>query len=220
MAERARHCSVTMPGMADTGETSSRRPGRPRQHAGQSARERLLETASREFGRRGFADVSVGELVALADVTSPVLYHHFGSKLGLFFAAAETAYDRTLDGYRRVVAECSTFTDIVEALIDESARFMREEPTVAMMICTMQFELRRDPAIGTHLRQRLVEFREFFDRVAEAAPHRLRPTAEATRDLSHLLIAITAGTATESMLLARPDHVDGMFRALHRWVTP
>lgn len=210
--------TTDQPGPRARRKSAPRKAGRPRKQEGAEGRERLLEVAGREFGRRGFADVTVGELVELADVTSPVLYHHFGSKLGLFLERAELAYDRTLDSYRGAIEGCTTFAEMAHALLDESTRFMREQPTEAVMICTMQFELRRDPSIGTELRPRLVEFREFFDEVARAAPARLRPTPQATRDLSHLLVALTAGIATESMLLSRAEDVDGLFAALRRWI--
>ncbi len=48
------------------------------------ARERLLATASDLFTRRGYAATSVREIVAGAGVTKPILYHHFGSKEGIF----------------------------------------------------------------------------------------------------------------------------------------
>lgn len=48
------------------------------------ARERLLATASELFTRRGYAATSVREIVAGAGVTKPLLYHHFGSKEGIF----------------------------------------------------------------------------------------------------------------------------------------
>lgn len=36
------------------------------------------------FGEHPFDEVTVGELSAAADVTTGALYHHFGSKLGLY----------------------------------------------------------------------------------------------------------------------------------------
>jgi AcrR family transcriptional regulator len=164
----------------------------------------------------------VDELVKMADVSSPTLYHHFESKMGLFEAAARDAYDRTLTAYRAVVADNATFQEVIQALIDESIVLMREEPELAMMITTMQFEFRRDLELARRLRPALLEFREFFYDVAERAPLELRPTPQATRDLSHLLVAIVAGLATESMLLSRAEDIQNMFVALRRcmWPTP
>jgi AcrR family transcriptional regulator len=51
-----------------------------------SARERLLREAAALFGRKGYAATSVGEIVAAAGVTRPVLYYHFENKAGLYAA--------------------------------------------------------------------------------------------------------------------------------------
>ena len=56
---------------------------------GHDGPERLLTAARRLFARRGFLGVSVGELVAAATVSRPVLYYHFGSKEGLYQAAVQ-----------------------------------------------------------------------------------------------------------------------------------
>lgn len=69
--------------------TAPRRPAhRPRRAAARTvpARERLLATASELFTRRGYAATSVREIVSGAGVTKPLLYHHFGSKEGIFLA--------------------------------------------------------------------------------------------------------------------------------------
>jgi len=68
------------------------------QHKGDSASQ-LLAAGERLFASRGFLGVSVGDLVAAANVTRPVLYYHFGSKEGLYAAVTEkvvTAYEAAL----------------------------------------------------------------------------------------------------------------------------
>lgn len=203
--------------MADTGKVS-RPPGRPRQDGHESGRDRLIKVARTEFGRRGFAATSVEELSSMADVSSPTLYHHFNSKKGLFVATAVDSYDRTLSAFRAVVAPEASFNEAIHAIIDESIVLMREQPDLAMMITMMQFELRHDPELAEQMRPYLLEFRRFFDEIAELAPEELRPTPQATRDLSHLLIAMVAGLATESALLPRNEDVTNMFEALRRCV--
>ncbi len=62
-----------------------------------SPRGRLVLAAVREFGARSFEAVTVGELAAAADVTTGALYHHFGSKLGLYAIARADVERRLLD---------------------------------------------------------------------------------------------------------------------------
>ena len=85
-----------------------------------SARERLLAAGTTLFSEKGYASTSIREIVALADVTKPVLYYYFENKEGIFRAilarAAEqqegiladvlqrpgTVLDRLIYLYRRI----------------------------------------------------------------------------------------------------------------------
>jgi AcrR family transcriptional regulator len=59
-----------------------------------SARERLLREAADLFSCKGYAATSVGEIVAAAGVTKPVLYYHFRSKEGLYLELMEDGLGR------------------------------------------------------------------------------------------------------------------------------
>jgi AcrR family transcriptional regulator len=54
-------------------------------------RDEILRIATRRFAESGFAGVALEDLVAEAGLTRGALYHHFGSKLGLFAAVVERA---------------------------------------------------------------------------------------------------------------------------------
>jgi AcrR family transcriptional regulator len=62
-----------------------------------SAKGRLALRALEDFGRRGFEPVNVTDLAAGAGVTTGSLYHHFGSKLGLYGFIRAEAEQRLLD---------------------------------------------------------------------------------------------------------------------------
>jgi AcrR family transcriptional regulator len=74
--------------------TQSSVQGGGRESGDGSARERLLREAAGLFSRKGYAATSVGEIVAAAGVTKPVLYYHFESKGGLYLAILKEALDR------------------------------------------------------------------------------------------------------------------------------
>jgi AcrR family transcriptional regulator len=69
-----------------------------------SPKGRLALVAVDEFGARSFDDVTVGELAAAANVTTGALYHHFGSKLGLYAFVREDVEQRLLDRMEGAVA--------------------------------------------------------------------------------------------------------------------
>ncbi len=58
-----------------------------------TAKARLVEAALAAFGQHGYAGVAVGDLAAAARVTTGALYHHFGSKAGLY-ALVRTELER------------------------------------------------------------------------------------------------------------------------------
>lgn len=62
-----------------------------------SPKGRLVLAAVTAFGARPFEEVTVGELAAAAKVTTGAIYHHFGSKLGLYSAVRDDVEQRLLD---------------------------------------------------------------------------------------------------------------------------
>jgi TetR/AcrR family transcriptional regulator, regulator of cefoperazone and chloramphenicol sensitivity len=59
-----------------------------------ATRERLLTTAMRLFGARGFDGVSTRELAEAAGVNAALITYHFGTKEGLYLAVAEMIGER------------------------------------------------------------------------------------------------------------------------------
>jgi AcrR family transcriptional regulator len=62
-----------------------------------SAKARLIETATHQFELAGYEAVNVVELASKASVTTGALYHHFGSKLGLYLAVREDIEKRIVE---------------------------------------------------------------------------------------------------------------------------
>lgn len=62
-----------------------------------SSKARLIDAAVRRFEDEGYEDVSVQELASAAGVTTGSLYHHFGSKLGLYLVVREEMETRVIE---------------------------------------------------------------------------------------------------------------------------
>ena len=58
---------------------------------------RLVSAALDLFGAEGYAPVGVGAIAARAEVTTGSLYHHFGSKAGLYRLVRADVEQRVLD---------------------------------------------------------------------------------------------------------------------------
>jgi AcrR family transcriptional regulator len=115
-----------------------------------SPKGRLALAAVREFGARPFDEVTVAELARAAKVTTGALYHHFGSKLGLYAFVREDVERRLLDRMEGAVA----------ATRPESGR---AAAVTAALLVGLDFAVRErflrivgDPPAGTE-RDRLAE---------------------------------------------------------------
>ena len=86
----------------------------------EQTREALLREARHLFATRGYADVSLSDVVGAAGVTKGALYHHFDGKTGLFRAvlaqvqedvadAVVEAAGRTDDPWAQLVDGCHAF---------------------------------------------------------------------------------------------------------------
>lgn len=81
-----------------------------------SPKGRLALSAVREFGARPFEEVTVGELASAANVTTGAIYHHFGSKLGLYSFVRRDVERRLLDRMAGAAAAAGSTSDPVAAL--------------------------------------------------------------------------------------------------------
>ncbi|MEZ5409844.1 MAG: helix-turn-helix domain-containing protein [Acidimicrobiales bacterium] len=158
-----------------------------------TGRERLLAAAMALFPQSGFAATTVEDLVSTAGVTPPVLYHHFGTKAGLYVAAAEETYRTVLDRHRMILDGEPTFAEAIDRLMDLAKVLRVEQPALASMMLTVVIDIQRDPDLEDRLGPLLREFRRFFDGVAAIAPPELRPTPAAQRNLARALVTLMNG---------------------------
>jgi AcrR family transcriptional regulator len=100
-----------------------------------------------EFSTKGLA-AGTGAIVAAARVTQPVLYHHFGSKRDLFLAVVVDTYATVPERFEEWIPVGAPFEESVDRLLDCSIAVMRADPTLAAIISTVQFEIRRDPTLA------------------------------------------------------------------------
>lgn len=73
------------------------------------ARRRLLREGLTLFLQHGFASVSTRQICIAAGVTQPSLYHHFGSKEGLYLAVVEEWLADLHDAMTQAIAQGTTF---------------------------------------------------------------------------------------------------------------
>ncbi|CAN5690730.1 TetR/AcrR family transcriptional regulator [soil metagenome] len=169
---------------------------------------RLLDIARSMFTEQGYAGVGLEDLAARAEVTRGAVYHHFGSKQGLFEAvlddvqadvasAIETAAEAFTDPWDQLVAGCHAFID---AACHPSARRIMLIDGPAVLGWQRWRDL--DAAHSGHLLE------EVLEDIAREGMMERRLTGSAA--------AMLSGAMNEAALwLARPDAAESDSSAAH-----
>lgn len=92
-----------------------------------TARGRLVLAALEHFGARGYEAVNVADLARAAATTTGPLYHHFGSKLGLYEAVRGDVERRLTDRMEGALAAQPALAPALIIAFDyaQRARFLR-----------------------------------------------------------------------------------------------
>jgi AcrR family transcriptional regulator len=90
-------------------------------------RDRLLESASNIFSRKGYAAATVREIVEAAGVTKPVLYYYFNNKEGLFREMVENSNVKLLALLEKTKASGGTIRQKILRLMDDVFMLYFEE---------------------------------------------------------------------------------------------
>lgn len=197
---------------------AARSTGRPRgRPSGDTVngRDRLLAAALDLFPRWGYASTRVEDLVGAAGVTAPVLYHHFGTKAGLYVAAAEHVYQTVLDRHEVILADDPTFAEAIDRLMQLAIVVRTEQPMAAPMMLAVVIDIQRDAELAQRLNPTVRSFRRFFDRVAALAPPHLRPTPAAQRSLARALVTLMNGLDITALMTRTMNDYSQTVTALH-----
>lgn len=167
-----------------------------------ATRSRLLASAARLFGTRGYADTSLEEVVRRARVTKGALYHHFVDKRALFEAVFEEEERKLMDA---AVAAATPGRDAWQRLRAGCHAFLR----ACLAPAVQRIVLVDAPAVLGWDRWRELDARYALALLESAVADAMatRPAARrSAKVLAHLLMAAVTEAA---MLLARADEPSG-----------
>jgi AcrR family transcriptional regulator len=153
---------------------------RPDEHG----RARLIEAGRALFGEQGYDATSIAEIGARAGIAKSVLYHHFGSKAGLYRAVVEQDAQAIVEAVAAAVPPPGAPPPRLRPGVDAYLRFLSEHPDTWRLITR---DPPRDPAlrrvhetvagaVGSSLRTLLAQREK-----ARAKPHLVELTALAVR---------------------------------------
>lgn len=186
---------------------------RPRRQAGQATRRKLLDIARSRFAKYGYDGTSVQGILDDAGVTVPVLYHHFGNKLGLFVAVAEEVYDIVVDDMQTHLESNDLFHDSLNTILEAAASIHRKDPSLAYMTFTVQLEATRNKDLSNALRPVQRSFLSLVDRIASKSPEVISGRIDQIH-MYRALIAILNGLNSIAIVAQRDDEFESTITAL------
>ncbi|WP_370185644.1 TetR/AcrR family transcriptional regulator [Aeromicrobium sp.] len=125
-------------------------------------RERVLEAATRAFGRSGYAATSTDAVAKEAGVSQPYVVRIFGTKLELFLEVVDRATRRVRDTFVEVVESGVVHVDDdggLGPLGDAYARLVLADRPV-MQVMMHGFMASSEPAVGQLARRRMGEIHD------------------------------------------------------------
>jgi AcrR family transcriptional regulator len=172
-----------------------------REESAEQTRRRLLEAAESLFLERGFHAASLEAVAERAGFSTGAVYSRFDSKADLFLALLDARYPRTVDSFKKVVADAETGEELVGSFGRWSAERLREGPAWSLVLVEFWTSAGRDPA----LRERFAASHERLiaagaDVIEEAASRLDVRLAISARELVRVTAALGRGLALERLL--------------------
>jgi len=91
-----------------------------------SAKDRILETASRLFQERGYSEVGINEIIGKADTAKATFYQHFPSKETLCTEWLEKVHQRSETARRDILNGAGTAAEKIDRYFEGLGRFLQE----------------------------------------------------------------------------------------------
>jgi TetR/AcrR family transcriptional repressor of nem operon len=159
---------------------------------------RILKEASRLFRERGFADVSVAEIMKATGLTHGPFYNHFPSKQALMAEALADASAGTLAGLAETPAsEAGRAAYLAEYL----SAAHRDHPGDGCLMASLAVEVGREPAVKrpftAHLKASIEKLAAHFP-----WPKRQDTRGEAIRAIALLVGAVVLARAVDDAALS------------------
>ena len=139
-------------------------------------RDTLLAAALKVLEDEGEAQFSTRSVCAIAKVTAPTLYHHYGSADGLLSAALAEAFAQFLESKRAAIQSPDPVMALREGW-DDYVRFAAARPRLYAAMMSRVLD-------GAEIPAATQAFALLIERIAAvAAEDRLAPTVEVAADL-------------------------------------
>ena len=168
-----------------------------------SRRDAILDVASRLFAEKGYNLTTTAEIAQEAGVAEGTLYHHFGSKDGIFLTIFDEMVEEYMAGAEHLAGEGKTGSEALSGLIRFHFEYLERNKTRFLVILRdfPSHLAAENDGRPTESRNRFRRFTEILSRVlAQGEKDGTLHPGFPTRDTAALLRGILYGTTRHSML--------------------
>ncbi len=107
-----------------------------REEKNQLSRQKILESAIREFGEHGYGMGSINSICSDGDISKGALYHHFKDKDQVYLMCVGECFDALVSHLRRhLEQEGEDAKGRLERYFDARMEFFRENPLYQRIFC-------------------------------------------------------------------------------------
>ena len=149
----------------------------------------ILEAVLPVFARRGLEGAGTRDLAAAARVSEPLLYRHFGDKLGLYVEVYRDAERRVAEVYRSAVDSPGTRQARLLAVLDAAVTLHGQDESVPLFLASVPLDIRRHPELRTAVTKVPIETPAILARLVAT------PDGRSTTQLVTLISSVTTGMA-------------------------
>jgi len=184
----------------------SGRHGLPREFVAANHRDRLVAACVQEVNRRGYADMTVADIIKTAAVSRRTFYEFFDSKEACFLATYDLVFSHVAGLVFAAYEAEDVWAQKVRAGIAVLLQFFADEPLLAHL-CMVE-PLAAGPPIADHHRQGVGGFAAMLDagREVEGAEAPPEGTADAVvAGVASLIIQRILGGEAEQLEDLLPD---------------
>ena len=114
-----------------------KRTGKQTAEVAEKTKRNIMDAAAMLFAANGFNGTSLREIAAAADLSHGIIRHHFGSKLEIWQAIAESAFERYTKEMVPIVMEASQSDAPYDAFVGVVKSFIRNSLEQPELICLM-----------------------------------------------------------------------------------
>lgn len=171
-----------------TGRRSPNPRGRPPGDTAASTKQALLRSARRVFAEYGYHGATIAEITRRAEVSTPVLYHHFGSKAGLYSAVMEEVTQLLAESWGKTIAGTGDLRSKVNAMLDTAIDIRAADPELARFLLTTRIDVTRTPELVA-----VSEYRGFTAGLFRSVALESGLDTERAGTVAHVLAAFFAG---------------------------